>query len=63
MEDGTHEFRIGTIGAEGGSAPISIDGKADVSYECRMFRDDAGQLKKEWIAEGKIYSDKNMKIL
>ena len=63
LEDGIHEFRIGTIAPEGGDAPISIDGTEDVPYERRNFKDDAGQLKMEWIAEGKIYSDKNMKIL
>ena len=43
-----------------GGAPISIDGKEDVPHECRMSRDNAGQWKREWIAEGKIYSDHNM---
>ena len=63
LEDGIHEFRFGTIGPEEGNAPISIDGKEDVPYECRVFRDDAGQSKREWIVQGKIYSDMNMKVL
>ena len=60
LEDGTHKFHIGEIGPEGGGAPISIDGKEDVPYEFRATRDNQGHLVGEWIAEGKIYSDKNI---
>ena len=63
LEDSIHEFHIGTIGPEGGGAPISIDGKEDVPYEFRATRNDQGQLVGEWIAEGKIYSDKNIEIV
>ncbi len=63
LEDGTHEFHIGTIGPEGGGAPISIDGKEDVPYEFRSTKNNQGQLAGEWIAEGKIYSDKNINIV
>ena len=63
LEDGTHQFHIGTIGPEGGGAPISIDGQEDVPYEFHATRNDHGQLVGEWIAEGKIYSDKNIEIV
>lgn len=60
LEDSIHDFHIGIIGPEGGGAPIAIDGKEDVPYEFRLSRDVQGQLTAEWIAEGKIYSDKNI---
>ena len=60
LEDSLHKFHIGTIGPEGGGAPISIDGKEDVPWEFRATRNKQGQLVGEWIAEGKIYSDKNI---
>ncbi len=60
LEDNIHKFHIGTIGPEGGGAPISIDGKEDVPWEFRATRNKQGQLVGEWIAEGKIYSDKNI---
>ena len=60
LEDSIHQFHIGTIGPEGGAAPITIDGKEDVPYEFRASRNNQGQLAGEWIAEGKIYSDKNI---
>ena len=63
LEDGIHKFHIGTIGPEGGAAPISIDGKEDVPYEFHATRDRQDQLIGEWIAEGKIYSDKNIKLV
>ncbi|MYB48110.1 MAG: hypothetical protein F4X72_02345 [Dehalococcoidia bacterium] len=63
LEDGTHNFHIGTIGPEGGAAPISIDGNEDVPYEFRATRNSQGQLVGEWIAEGKIYSEKNIKLV
>ena len=62
LEDGTHKFHIGTIGPEGGGAPISIDGKEDVPWEFHATRDNQGQFIGEWIAEGEIYSDKNIKF-
>ena len=63
LEDCVHRFHIGKIGPEGGAAPISIDGKEDVPYKMHAFRDNKGQLVGEWIAEGKIYSEKNMEIV
>ena len=63
LGDGTHKFHIGPIGPEGGGAPISIDGKEDVPYEFRATRNNQGQLVGEWIAEGKIYSDKNIEFV
>ena len=63
IEDDNHQFHIGTIGPEGGGAPISIDGRDDVPYEFRATRDDQGQLVGEWVAEGKIYSDKNIEFV
>ena len=63
LEDSIHKFHIGTIGPEGGGAPISIDGKEDVPWEFRATRDNQGQLVGEWIAEGKIYPDKNIKLV
>ena len=63
VEDGIHAFHIGMIGPEGGGAPISIDGKDDVPYEFRATRNDQGQLVGEWIAEGKIYSDRNVELV
>ena len=63
LEDCIHEFHIGTIGPEGGGAPISIDGKEDVPYDFHATRDNEGQLVGEWIAEGKIYPDKNIKLV
>ena len=63
LEDRTHKFHIGTIGPEGGAAPISIDGKEDVPYEFRATRNKQDQLVGEWIAEGKIFSDKNIEFV
>lgn len=63
LEDATHEFRIGAIGPEGGGAPVSIDGKQDVPYVLRGTRNAQGHLVCEWIAEGKIYSEENMRIV
>ena len=63
LEDGTHKLHIGEIGPKGGGAPISIDGKADVPYEFRATRDNQGHFVGEWIAEGKIYSDKNIEFV
>ena len=63
LEDGTHKFHIGEIGPEGGGAPISIDGKEDVPYEFRATRDKHGHWVGEWIAEGNIYSSKNMEFV
>ena len=63
LEDITHTFHFGIIGPEGGAAPITIDGKEDVPYECVVTRDSSGQLVGEWIAEGKIYREKNIEIV
>ena len=62
LEDGTYKFHLGPIGPEGGAAPISIDGREDVPYEFHMVRNELGQFVGEWIAEGKIYSDKNIEF-
>ncbi len=61
LEDKPHTFEIGEIGPEGGAAPLAIDGR-DVPYELRMFRDGGGQLVAEWIAEGKIHTEENIKF-
>ncbi len=63
LEDSTHKFHIGTIGPGGGAAPITVDGKEDVPYEFRATRDNQDQLVGEWIAEGKVYSDKNIEFV
>ena len=63
LEDDTHRLHIGTIGPQGGGAPITIDGKEDVPYEFRATRDNRGELVGEWIAEGKIYSDRNVEFV
>ena len=49
------------IGPEGGAAPLSIDGK-DVLYDFRMFKGSTETLVAEWIAEGKIYNDRDIII-
>ena len=59
LEDEPHRFQVGEIGPEGGAAPLAIDGR-DVPYDLHMFRDGGGQLVAEWVAEGKIYTEKNM---
>ena len=63
LEDSTYEFHIGPVEPEGGAAPITIDGKEDVPYEFRLTKNKQGQFVGEWIAEGKIYSDKNIEIV
>ncbi len=62
LEDQTHTFQVGTIGPQGGAAPLAIDGR-DVPYELRMFRDGGEQLVAEWIAEGKIYTEENIRLV
>ena len=63
LEDRVHKLHIGTIGPEGGAAPITIDGKKDLPYEFRATMDKQGQLVGNWIVEGKIYSDKNVELV
>ena len=61
LEGGPYKFQFGEIGPEGGAAPLSIDGK-DVLYDFRMFRDSTETLVAEWIADGKIYNDRDIII-
>ena len=60
LEDGIHQFHLGTIGPEGGAAPISINGKEDIPYQLIGTMNDQGELVTEWIVEGKIYPHKNI---
>ena len=63
LEGHTHNIHIGTIGPEGGSAPITIDGREDVPYQLRVVRNHEGELVGEWIAEGNIFSDDNTEFV
>ena len=59
LEGQPHKLQIGQIGPEGGAAPISIDGK-EVAYELHMYRDEEERAKVEWMAEGKIYTERDI---
>ena len=59
LDDKPHLFQVGEIGPDGGAAPISIDGK-EKPYDFRMFRDSENRVVVEWMAEGKIYTERNI---
>ena len=63
LEDSIHKIHVGTIGPEGGGAPITIDGREDVPYQLHVKRNREGDLVCEWIAEGNIYSDNNTEFV
>ncbi len=59
LEDGVrHQLQIGQIGSEGGAAPLFLDGRR-VPYSLRLVRDQKGLYIREYIVDGKIYSEKN----
>ena len=62
LEDNTlHEIRFGTIGPEGGAAPVFLNG-CEVPYRL-VIDSHKDQPIFEFIIEGKIYSDRNAKIM
>lgn len=62
LEDETiTTLKFGTIPPEGGGAPIAVDGK-EVSYVAHGFRDESGGLQLEYLIEGKVYREANIRI-
>ena len=59
LEDCHHDIQFGEIGPGGGFAPMFVDGK-EVRYDIHVARDEYGELRGEWLAEGKIYTDKDL---
>ena len=60
-ERSRHELQFGEIGAEGGGAPLSLNGR-DVPYTFRLTQDAAGNQTEELVIEGKIYNRQNSNI-
>ena len=59
IEDCHHDIQFGEIGPGGGFAPMFVDGK-EVRYDIHVARDEYGELRGEWLAEGKIYTHKDL---
>ena len=53
-----HQLRFGTLGADGGAAPLFLDNQ-EVPYTFRLFHNRDGQQTEEFIIEGKVYSERN----
>ena len=59
LEDRHRHIHFGEIGPEGGFAPMFVDGK-EVLYDLHVVRGEDGQLRGEWLAEGKIYTQEEL---
>lgn len=60
LEDGLrHQIKLGQVGAEGGAAPMTLDGR-DVPYSLTLSN---GGVEWECIVEAKIYDSRNSELM
>ena len=60
IEGQLHRFQLGTMPPEGGMAAWYIDGKLVQGQSFHASRNPEGRLVAEWMAEGKIYTEKDI---